>query len=346
MNQAEIIKIFYKNGWFKDYRNSSVMMRFYSSHRVNEKLIEQFFGKEFQEGFDDVLVRTGFVADLYYSLSKAFLPSDENGNPQNPILLQVKDLKLPNSNYTILSTPAKIDGKKIGERTIHARLNKIAALLRIMIGSNFLKDVFYEFELDLIDGNMTSHGEIVSLITPDHGPFLNEVNISELKEIYTAVTSCEGTKKELIQLSLDIFERAAKEEREKRFIYYWIAIDILLGKDDNNPFRIFKHIYSSEIKAEALNGNPDFLGNDLGIQFITDIRNNYFHEGKEYPLLDAQERYIHVLYIDLLRHKLELPPQKHLLRYVKNGFNPNNLNTPEQNVLQIRLPKIASKNTT
>jgi hypothetical protein len=48
------------------------------------------------------------------------------------------------------------------------------------------------------------------------------------------------------------------------------------------------------------------------LDVIAGWRHDYVHKGKRPPLSADVERYIQLLFVDLLRHELNLPPRRHL----------------------------------
>lgn len=195
---------------------------------------------------------------------------------------------------------------------VRANFDCIAALLRISFGNNFVRDCAYEVIVDVKNGNMQSSSEIINLVSDCQGPFISQEAVSNFRTIGLKIATMKNENQ--IHLSLQQLERASQESIYNKIIYYWISIDTLLPKIRDAIYISFREIYSQEEKNE-----PGYILNILGIKLAKDARNFFQHDGLKYAISELQERYMHMLFQDLLTYKLDLPSKKYLSNFIINS---------------------------
>lgn len=214
----------------------------------------------------------------------------------------------------VLSAPYDDSMDDIKKDEIHANIENLAALLRLYVGNNFLRDNVYDVEVDVKSRDMKINTGVKMLADKVQGPNLNAETIEEMLSINQSIMSEKN--RGGYELALNAFEYASQVEIYQKVIYYWVAIDILL-EEDHGIYATFKEIYFDE-----QNKNPLYYNEVLGLEMAKDVRNNYQHDGIKFPLNESQERYLHMLFLDLIRHKLKLPCKKHLANFIRaTGFD-------------------------
>lgn len=327
------LTLYYKKEWFLDIQSPKLLMKLYSSVGITEDLIIHYFNREYQEQLFDnygVIVTCGFVEDFEYSISKTFSGSFKDGTQQT-FLVQVKNLILPSANYVILSSAIETSGEARIKDETDNNLTTVAAILRLQAGNNFLKDLVFDFEVDVNSGEVLTHSDIKMIPDNIQGPHLDCSAVDDMKKIAYSISQVENRKK--YELALRELEYASQITIYQKIIYYWIAIDSLLPCGNGAIYQKFYNIYKHEVMH-----NKNYINDVLGINKAKKARNDYQHKGIKYALVENQERYLQMLFLDLIKHELKLPFKRHLANFIETTqFDIFSFNKDMLNVAQIKV---------
>lgn len=294
------ISEFADDTWFKDRTKSSFWLRIYSSLGIPH----EDFGKR----VSDALIRTernpplkimfGQMEGLDVQNDRIFMYVHENGS--HTISFYADKYKLVKTNYVWFVTPYQIDGIPGKETDTKLYLNKIESLLVLHIGSNFLRDIVIDAVIDASDGKMST-ASIIRMPQTCEGPFLNKQNGEDMSEIEQALRLSPTEIRNRIDLSLEFIEKGVRENNG--FFNYWIALEILCNGKAPKIRSKLQQCYKLKNTKEA-----EELS---GFKTIAKWRHSFVHEGIKTTLSSDVERYVQLMYLDLLRHELDLSPRFH-----------------------------------
>src|SRR5262249_49650031 len=105
-----------------------------------------------------------------------------------------------------------------------------------------------------------------------------------------------------IRLSLELMNDAMR--KYDGFFEYWTALEVLCDGKTNAIKSRLQKIYGLKNQQEA--------GIATGLSTLAEWRHQYVHAGVRPNLSADVERYIQLLFLDLLRHEVGLKPRGHL----------------------------------
>lgn len=313
------IKDLIKDDWFKDINNSSCWLRIYPMLPVPQKKILEYFKHAFTEITVDGLtvgIRYLGCGDLELpNIGLDFMYSDpEKGH----MCLAVKNekKKLPQSSYIFILVPFKVDGKEGDKaKTINA-LNQAEAILSGYIGNNLLHTLIYDEEIELTQNGAfinKSNSPIIKTVQPCDGPFISKGYWDDAGQTFKALESLEEeSEKKRILLALKFFQNGKKIKIGiEQFFFYWTAI-ITLCKESGTT------AINQNYLQPAYDLNKEEIEEKLLWKKLYTIRNNLFKFGAEINFHHDVERYLQLLFLDILRRELNLPNRKYALNAQKN----------------------------
>ena len=220
--------------------------------------------------------------------------------------------ELPQSTYVLLTTPYKIDSESGDWAATNTRLDVAASIIRMHCGANFLRDLVLECEHEYTEGKMSEIGGARRLPQPSEGPFISPTNWDQISEIINKLGQLLPVNKRRIDLSLEFFNRALNGEEP--FFNYWTALEILCkGKSQKIRMRL-KECYGLD--------NVGDVDRFTGFGVLSNWRHEFFHKGIRRQLLADVERYIQLLFLDLLRYEIHLPKVGHIAGIQQaSGYN-------------------------
>lgn len=330
MNGMEHLKYLYDENWFESAEKSSIWLRLYSLIGIPWDCLEDMASiapKFFQEE-KPVRINYATIKELENNFALVRVISDQKGHT-NFLIKKFKD-ELPHSSYLLMSSPYEVDGKKYDLEEIPNIQDRVAALLRMHLGNNFLREKVFDGYVSLGNGQMTSLIPIISNPLEIEGPFFSKENFGFSEETFKGIKSLGDTnKKDRISIALGLFENGGDDKETNKFFYYWVSIETLCGT--NSTGKIITKL------ARHYNKNNGFVQNKLGFDFIRKIRTNLFHNGEK-PIIDQNtERYLQLMFIDLLRNELSLPCQRNMEKMVNKGFDVRTLGKRKMNILNVEL---------
>jgi hypothetical protein len=288
--------------WFANRMESSCWLRIYTCLYVphkdfSQRAFEATSGVPFHES-----VYFGF-----YVMNGLSIPDNEYqmyASEDGVLRLDIKqrNLTLKNANYVLVFTPKKIDGKELEEKDIRQKLDVVTSILRTHTGLNFMRSIVYEGEVEAGIDRFSSASRAIKLPQAVEGPYITSNNWLQSKEIFDQINLKPKEKRDRIYLSLQYYCQAL--DSMDSFFLYWTALEILCqGKSQTikNRLRIalgFKTLQQVEA---------------IGFGRIATWRHNFFHKGIRPILSSDVERYLQLVYLDLLRSDLGLLPAMHTI---------------------------------
>ena len=105
-----------------------------------------------------------------------------------------------------------------------------------------------------------------------------------------------------IERSLAIFRNA--QHIEEGFIYYWVALETLCGTDK----------LKSRLQICYKLSDTNAVEDSFKVGVMKELRNDLVHKGVPYDISGDVERFVQVMYLDLLRLELGLPHKGYMER--------------------------------
>jgi len=102
-----------------------------------------------------------------------------------------------------------------------------------------------------------------------------------------------------IELALEFFNRAMRAEDP--FFYYWTALEVLCNGKAGKIKQRLSLVYDLSI--------PE-VDDRLGMARVAQWRHDLFHRGQRVWHSADVERYVQLLFLDLLRRELHLPSRR------------------------------------
>ncbi len=237
------------------------------------------------------------------SFENSFIYSDpETGTIILPTTLGTKELPL--SAYLIMGCPLKIDGKELGEEKTISRLNRVEALLTAYLGSNTVYKLVFEAFYPAEGDKYQIVSDVMASIQQCDGPSIADSNWRGVEDTFSEIESITNShKKARIKRALEFFHSGKSTKdigRDEKFFFYWTAITVLCeGKGTTDINNRLQKIYDFTFKE---------VEEKLRWKDILNARNFFFKQGKSIHLHKDAERYLQLLFLDLLRDELGLNP--------------------------------------
>ncbi|WP_323785312.1 hypothetical protein [Thalassovita sp.] len=296
------------DGWCKDPDKSKFLFRLYSIVPCSIAQLTEFSSGQTSFPQDDGVPIWLGLCDLHADQLLSVETGQVHSDPETGTVIlpnNVRNLNLPRSAYMLLATPHAIDGVEFKEPVTRSRLDRVEALLSIYFGSNAVyRQVFQAIFEAQPNGQYSLDGDVMAVIQSSNGPNMSPENWRLFEETSSRIDGVEDTeKKARIRRSLEFYQsgKASHDTAlSEKFFFYWTAIQILCeGGGTMQTNRQLQSIYGfSKEQVEA----------DLLWKGIVDLRNSFFHAGVKIELYKDAERYLQFLFLDLLRHELDLNP--------------------------------------
>lgn len=306
--------------WFTQPENSSFWLRIYSCLFVpHDSFLESvagMFGAPNERGVavrpeQRVLVTCGRVNDIKVPFSICDMESAPNG--QLSVRVKVDLRQLPDMPYLFVATPFKIDGISGSESSSRSYLDEVASLICLHAGQNLMRHIAFEGEVEVGRDQIHVPGEGLKMPQLAEGPFLSSQNGSDICEIAAALRKePDEDRRRRLLLALQLVNHAMRSNFG--FLDYWTALEVVCDGGSNRIKSTLAKIYGIKSHNEAAEATR--------LSVIGQWRHDYVHRGLKPPLSSDVERYIQLLFLDLLRHETGLPPRGHLAGIQKaSGYN-------------------------
>ena len=314
MKEINFADIFPKD-WYQNPEESSFLLRIYTIVPVTIKQLEKKFSplkKPFiEDGIPIWIEGASINAKGLNIFENNFIYSDpETGTIILPTVVGTKELPL--STYLIMGCPLKIDGKELGEDKTVSRLNRVEALLATYLGSNTVYKLVFEAFYPALGNEYQVVSDVYARIQQCDGPWMAEYNWRCVEDTFLQIESITNSdKKARIKRALEFFHsgKSARDiGRDEKFFFYWTAITVLCeGKGTADINARLQAIYGFSFKE---------VEEKLRWKDILKARNLFFKQGKSIHLHKDAERYLQLLFLDLLRHEIDLPQIKAALSQI------------------------------
>lgn len=294
--------------WFKNPMESTFVMRVYSCLGIPFENINESFQKATQGiRFDDKIFFGLFVfGGLKYPGGKPFICFDETGILK--IIMDFQKVELPNSSYAVVLTPKKVDGVEPIPHEVKTRLDTFAGVFRAHTGLNFMRDLVFEGEFWAGEEKFTTLSEALRLPKPTEGPHFNHDNWIQSKSIFDALKGQPIEVRKRLELAIEFFNRALDDDDS--FFNYWTAFEIAC----NGSAQAIRHKIKTALDLPSLEEVDQ-----CGFREIARWRHQFFHKGLRPTLTAETDRFLQLLFIDILRQELGIAPIKHTLAMIRNG---------------------------
>jgi hypothetical protein len=189
-----------------------------------------------------------------------------------------------------------------------------------------------EGTVDIATGNIRAPTTIAPVPIACEGPFAKIETWEQLGEITNAVSSRSNAQKGRIELSTRLVERAFLAGASFRFFSYWVSLEV--AADTHSTGKI------ATLLSNAYERSRGYILNDLGFESLKATRTAVFHNGERYEMPSDVERYVQLLFLDVVRAKLGLKCREYMAGAVKDGFDVKRLDrtVAQANVLTIEGP--------
>ncbi len=297
------------DSWFTQREQSTFWLRLYTllflpREKAADALTELMAGIDRTKPFVYMGRSILFMAGVFQGLKVPYFTrqmySQESG--QTRIDVKVEETELPDTLYVALATPCRIDGAPGREGDAKAALAEAAGLLCTHVGHNFLRDLVFDGEVNASDGKFSHPGEPWRMPARAEGPFINRQNAIDVQEIAQAVTQLTEPTRSRLVLTLQLVDEAMR--RMLGFFEYWTALEVLCEGRSHRIKARLSRLYGIR--------NHKGAANLTGFSTLERWRHDYIHRGQRPPMTADIERYMQLLFLDLLRQELHLPPRWHM----------------------------------
>lgn len=308
MPAAALLDYLHDPAWFGDREAKEIFVRYYTPVSVPEDRIgpDNTFQKYEVSGVPIRSLLVEISDQVYMSHHPSWTSS-----PKGDTVLVVERIqrKLPRSLYLLLSTPLS---PVQDWQTAARNLDKLAALVRCSLGTNFVFSIAREAIVSIPGGSMVTPTPIMPTPQAPDGPFLASQNVASLQELIGALRSAGRELSDRALFALELFERGAQQLAGLKFFSYWIAIEVLCGTDSTG--KILTKL------TKAYGSSRSDIQNRLGFDAVKVLRTELFHHGRQHDMPQDVERYVQAMFLDLFRLHLGLPHEGHMRQAVERGF--------------------------
>ena len=306
-------KILYADDWFGEKEQKKVYLRYYSSPiaKKDDFYIPGISGEVVTFSGAPFKVNLAHISKQTYDSSIVWLVKSEIG-VKNDIVIEKLNRELPEANYILISTPICSAADRAYEKASEL-MDGFVGILRLIGGSNLLRQLVREAEVDVSSSNMKTPSNLVPVPQEIDGPFATEENWMHFNELADEITSANEVVGNRITLSIQLIEKAFSSQGAIKFFNYWVAIEV--AADTDSTGKIITLLANSYGKPNG------YIQNDLGFQHLRETRTAVFHRGESYEIASGVERYLHCLFLDIVRSKLGLASRGCMAAMVEDGFD-------------------------
>ena len=219
------------------------------------------------------------------------------------IHLTTEEVRLPDSNYVIMTCPFRIDTGQSGvsdPARVKFLLDCFAGLFRSHLGMNALWRVVHEGERYAHNGVWaTAHGPFVRWPQAVEGPDYAPDNWSGISDVAGAVATKSKNEQQKLFLALRYLNRGCEQGE---FMFYWTTLEVLCGsanKIRGTLWKAYKFERQHDVDAQ------------LYFNVLKQWRHDLVHRGKPVVMSAEVERYLQCLILDLIRHVIGLDHRAH-----------------------------------
>lgn len=288
--------------WFSDRANSSFWLRIHTSLMFpHDKFISALEGAVTKLSLEKPValgyaVMEGLKAPQFLSYMYA------GADGMTVVEFNMDQKLLKKSNYVFTSTPMKVDGKDGNESDAKRRLDIVTGVIQVHMGTNFMCDIVFDAEVEAGVDRYHQPSSAVRIPKLPEGPFVNKTNWEHIEQLIHNVQRLQPEIRARVMLALEFFSKGLQEGNS--FFNYWTALEILCNGKAQTIRERLKSCYSLKSLRE--------VDDVTGFGHIARWRHAFFHKGIRPNLSADTERYIQLLFLDLLRQEIHLPLVGHL----------------------------------
>ncbi len=306
----EFLAGLYDPAWFVGAGESRIFVRYYAIAALpRNRLTLKYSIEQYVLGGVPFRLAVADISGQDYKSHHPWLIWNEAG--ESSILVEVIHRNVPSTLYAVLSTP--VSPHQNDWENLARSMDRIAAVMRFALGGNFLHRLTREAVVEIPSGKMTTPTAIVRVAQGGDGPFLEKENFAEFKEVLVEIERQPAEAAKRIRLALELFERGAQEAAGSKFFYYWAAVEVLC--DTHRTAQILEKL----VKAYGV--TRSHVQNCFGFDLMKEIRTDLFHRGQPHDMPQDVERYVVAMFVDLVRHQLNLQCRRHMERRLTDGFS-------------------------
>jgi hypothetical protein len=302
----------YSEDWFGESARREVYVRYYTMpfQPKADFYIPGLDGNVVVYADTVFKVVVAHITDQKYLSHIPWLVQSEADN--NKIVVEKLERLLPATNYILVTTPIRGVGDQ-AYRGASEKMDSFVGILRLLGGNNLLRQLVREGKVDVASGNIATPTSIVPVPSASEGPFTTVETWEQLKEIANSVSGSSNSKKGRIELSTQLVELAFLAEARFKFFSYWVALEV--AADTHSTGKI------ATLLTKAYERSRGYILNDLGFESLKATRTAVFHNGEHYEMPSDVERYVQLLFLDVMRAKLGLKCREYMAAAVKEGFD-------------------------
>jgi hypothetical protein len=217
------------------------------------------------------------------------------------VFMQGAEFNVPKCFSLILISPELGTGDRSVDRTASNLINLTISLLFGLLGRENITDHIGTLFVDSDNGAVSYQSPDFSNVTLFEKFEVGDY--SEYREISERFNKQLSDTKNRLRLAFNLFSRAIfEQDRQIRFIYYWISLEVLSNSQNQGVIDRLANAYGVS-KSQIILATQ--------VEDLHSKRNNLFHHGIFDGLHPRLERAIACIFLDLLRHEIGLPNKKH-----------------------------------
>lgn len=296
------LSVFSDTSWFTKPDESKFWLRIYTLIGIKREEISDKFKNAVRNlhYHTPIKIKYGYIGDVDWPSWKQRIVAGDDGCPE--ILIDQSIDKFPGSTCIFISLPFITDGKTADSERVTNALSVVHSLFVSHIGKNALRDIIFDGSISALDGTFSPLGTVTNIPHPSEGPNIEDLLWVSIREIVEVLDKCDDSDRERYELAIEIFERGISEyskdtRKSEAFLFYWIAMEIVCGGSGRveSTLRI---AYQYQDRKEVQLA--------LGTKAIRNWRNDMVHDGRRPPTNNYVDRYMQLLFTDVLRSKLGL----------------------------------------
>jgi hypothetical protein len=282
--------------WFKKPAESSVWMAGYRIFKVPPELLASgpkiidlakvrailVFGKMTYQ--DSSQVEIEFISENQWRVNAGSFGQRET----------------PEGAYLLLMSPFDTDGVTGHEASTRQTIALYVGLLATLFGRNIVYRRLFDNIVQCGKEQVSSFNRAVENPLWFPAPIIDDTHLAELTAADARIASLADQDKQRIQLSLRWFESAVFDNGVDAFLKCWIALETL-GMPDTTNIRPL-----NETLAGAYGISVDEARDRFGIGKLFGLRSRIVHDGVFVTIGGEFQKYTEAIFIDVLRHELEL----------------------------------------
>jgi len=289
--------------WFNDSSTSSFWLRIYTLLGVKKSEIPSKFKTSIRDLYygRPIRINYGYLNKIELPKWKNYVVGGEDPAPQ--VLLEQSIESFPGSTCIFIATPFKVDGVTVDPDQVTKVMSITSSIIAAHLGKNAIRDLVYNGSMSAHDSQFSKMGTLTNIPKPHEGPNFSDFLWTGIEETLRYLNDCKPDDKLRLEMGLDFFERGIAEyNKDIRFsdalIFYWIAMESLCGGAGKIESSLQNH-YKLPDKAS--------VQSLLGTENIRKWRNDLVHEGRTKEYTPDIDKYLQLLFLDVLRYQIGLP---------------------------------------